>query len=191
LPIGITVGPGSHVGFLVNNLLQTSTAEYGLPFRLSLIMLNSSIRSSPRPWLKFVFLLRRKQMSTSRIKLTQRPSGWKTAAPAAPPGTQTYSSELPKLQVPDLQETLGRLKQSLKPIAWSDLEYSSVEKKINEFGVSKGPELQERLLNRAGETPHWLEEWWDDTGYLGYRDSVRCQRSSAACRWISSLGSRW
>jgi carnitine O-acetyltransferase len=112
-------------------------------------------------------------MSTSTIKLTQRPSGWKATAPGAPHGTQTYSSKLPKLPVPDLQETLGRLKQSLKPIAWSDLEYASVEKKIDEFGVSKGPKLQERLLERAEETPHWLEEWWDDAGYLGYRDSVR------------------
>ena len=112
-------------------------------------------------------------MSTSVIKLAQRPSGWKTAAPGAPPGTQTHSSKLPKLPVLDLKETLDRLKQSLKPIAWSDSEYFSVEKKIDEFGVSKGPELQERLLKRGEETPHWLEEWWDDVAYLGYRDSVR------------------
>ena len=132
-------------------------------------MLKSSIRSSPTPW--SIFLSR--QMSASTIKLTQRPSGWKAAAPGAPLGTQTYSSRLSKLPVLDLQETLYRLKLSLKPIAWSDLEYASVEEKIDEFGVTKGPELQERLLKRAEETPHWLEEWWDDAGYLGYRDSVR------------------
>lgn len=110
-------------------------------------------------------------MSTSVIKLT-RPSAWKAAAPGAPPGTQTYSSKLPKLPVLDLPETLSRLKQSLKPIAWSDSEYATVEKKIDEFAATKGPELQKRLLLRAEETPHWLEEWWDDAGYLGYRDSV-------------------
>lgn len=112
-------------------------------------------------------------MSTSTITLTQRPAGWKAAAPGAPPGTQTYSSKLPSLPVLDLQETLGRLKQSLKPIAWSDSEYASVEKKIDEFAASKGPELQKRLSKRVEETSHWLEEWWDDAGYLGYRDSVR------------------
>ncbi|KAF8239327.1 carnitine acetyl transferase [Tricholoma matsutake] len=111
-------------------------------------------------------------MSTSTITLTQRPAGWKAAAPGAPPGTQTYSSKLPSLPVLDLQETLGRLKQSLKPIAWSDSEYASVEKKIDEFAASKGPELQKRLSKRVEETSHWLEEWWDDAGYLGYRDSV-------------------
>ena len=109
----------------------------------------------------------------------QRPAEWKAAAPGAPAGTQTYSSTLPKLPVLDLQETLGRLKQTLKPIAWSNYEYASVEKKINTFGAGKGPELQKRLLKRAEESPHWLEEWWDDTGYLGYRDSVR--RLSLVC----------
>jgi carnitine O-acetyltransferase len=112
-------------------------------------------------------------MSTSSIKLTQRPQGWKAAAPGAPSASGT-PSRLSKLPVLDLQETLGRLKQSLKPIAWSDSEYASVEKKIDAFGANKGPQLQERLLNRAEEIPHWLEEWWDDAAYLGYRDSVRC-----------------
>ena len=115
------------------------------------------------------------QMSTSATSgtpTTQRPSKWKAAAPAAPPATLTYSSILPKLPVLYLQETLTRLKQSLKPIAWSDLEYASVERKIDEFGARQGPDLQDRLLRRADGTPHWLEEWWDDAGYLGYRDSV-------------------
>ena len=28
------------------------------------------------------------------------------------------------------------------------------------------------LVARAQEKEHWLEEWWDDIAYLGYRDSV-------------------
>jgi hypothetical protein len=28
------------------------------------------------------------------------------------------------------------------------------------------------LLERDAERKHWLEGWWDDIAYLGYRDSV-------------------
>jgi carnitine O-acetyltransferase len=104
----------------------------------------------------------------------RRPVDWKAAAPEALPGTVTFGAQqnLPKLPVPDLQDTLARLKDSLKPIAWSDSEYASVLKKIDDFGTGKGRELHDRLLNHASVRPHWLEEWWDDAAYLGYRDSV-------------------
>ncbi|KAF5336707.1 hypothetical protein D9758_015079 [Tetrapyrgos nigripes] len=77
------------------------------------------------------------------------------------------------LPVPDLELTLDKLKESLRPIAWSDEEYAAVERKIDEFGKDKqqGPMLHKRLVQRAQEKDHWLEEWWDDGGYLGYRDS--------------------
>ncbi|KAF9563145.1 acyltransferase ChoActase/COT/CPT [Agrocybe pediades] len=103
-----------------------------------------------------------------------RPANWKAAAPEPLPGTTTFAAQstLPRLPVPELQNTLARLKDSLKPIAWTEEEYASVVKKIDDFGKSKAPELQERLLKRASEKKHWLEEWWDDGGYLGYRDSV-------------------
>lgn len=112
-------------------------------------------------------------MATSTIRLTQRPANWKAAAPDLPSNvTFAAQSKLPKLPVPNLSDTLGRLKESLKPIAWSDAEFRAVSEKIDEFGAGKGNELQERLLKHNEKTRHWLEQWWDDTGYLGYRDSV-------------------
>lgn len=104
-----------------------------------------------------------------------RSAHWKTLAPTPLPNTATFAAQknLPRLPVPDLQKTLLRLKESLKPIAWSDDEYAAAVKKIDDFGNSQGPVLHERLLARASEREHWLEEWWDDAGYLGYRDSVR------------------
>ena len=101
-------------------------------------------------------------------KVNQRPFNWKAAAPPA-----SSDTVLPKLPVPDLQTTLARLKESLVPIAWSEPEYAEVEKKIDEFGRGPGPILHQRLLKHAQEQPHWLERWWDDVAYLGYRDSVR------------------
>ena len=114
----------------------------------------------------------RRQMASQPRRL--RPSNWKGVAPAPLSGSLTFAaqSKLPQLPVPELRDTLSRLKESLKPIAWSESEYASVAKKIDAFERGKGPELQERLLQRASTRQHWLEEWWDDAAYLGYRDSV-------------------
>ncbi|KAL0572768.1 hypothetical protein V5O48_009201 [Marasmius crinis-equi] len=104
--------------------------------------------------------------------LTSRPENWKAAAPAANGITYKHQDSLPKLPVPELQDTLKKLKESLKPIAWNDDEWREVEKKVDEFAASQGPVLQERLKEWAKDKEHWLEQWWDDGGYLGYRDSV-------------------
>ncbi|KAJ7811919.1 carnitine acetyl transferase [Mycena olivaceomarginata] len=103
-----------------------------------------------------------------------RPVDWKAAAPEPLPGTITFAAQasLPLLPVPELQQTLTRLKDSLRPLAWSDDELTAVEAKITEFGTGKGLELHQRLLDRAKHHRHWLEEWWDNTAYLGYRESV-------------------
>ncbi|KAL4265504.1 carnitine/choline acetyltransferase family protein [Pleurotus pulmonarius] len=112
--------------------------------------------------------------ATTPIVLISRPDDWKARAPGPPSTSVTFAAQdkLPKLPVPDLQQTLTRLKESLRPIAYNDAEYSAVEKKIDEFERGKGAELHQRLLGKYAATKHWLEDWWDDGGYLGYRDSV-------------------
>lgn len=123
-------------------------------------------------------------MATSTIRLTQRPTNWKAAAPDLP-STVTFAaqSKLLKLPVPNLTDTLARLKESLKPLAWSDAEFEAVSKKIDEFGTGKGVELHDRLLRHSEKTRHWLEQWWDDTGYQGYRDSVCHSVPVAQCQF--------
>lgn len=112
-------------------------------------------------------------MSTTSIRRS-RPTNWKAAAPELPANSLTFGAQtkLPKLPVPELTDTFSRLKESLKPIALSEAEFATVSKKIDEFAVSEAPGLQKRLVARAEQLPHWLEQWWDDGGYLGYRDSV-------------------
>ncbi|KAJ7698930.1 acyltransferase ChoActase/COT/CPT [Mycena rosella] len=118
-------------------------------------------------------LLHRPAFMSTR-KLGSQPPDWKAAAPEPLPGTTTFAAQasLPLLPVPELENTLSRLKDTLKPIAWSKDELAAVDAKIAEFRTGKGPELHERLLERSKQHKHWLEEWWDNTGYLGYRDSV-------------------
>ena len=113
---------------------------------------------------------------TSVRKMTQnahRPENWKQVAPPPLPGPAfAAQSVLPKLPVPELSETLVKLKQTLRPIAYDEIEYNEAVRKVDEFGSTIGPELQRRLVAHAKEREHWLEQWWDDLAYLGYRDSV-------------------
>lgn len=108
-----------------------------------------------------------------RMAASSRRSDWKSLAPSSLPGpTFAAQSQLPKLPVPELQQSLDRLKRSLLPIAWSQAEYDAAASKVDRFANSLGPELQQRLLHRQSTTDHWLEEWWDRDAYLAYRDSV-------------------
>lgn len=124
-------------------------------------------------------------------KLT-RPENWKEQAPEPIPGSLTFAaqSSLPKLPVPRLEDTLARLKDTLKPIAWSEDEFNTVSKKIDAFGSGQGPELHKRLLEHDKGTKHWLEKWWDDGAYLSYRDSVRLlllETHSGIERWNTQV----
>jgi carnitine O-acetyltransferase len=109
-------------------------------------------------------------------QMSTRPSFWKSAAPSPPKTATTFAAQhsLPRLPVAPLAPSLVKLKESLRPLAWSDTEYAAAEKKIDQFANSpQAAELHARLVKRAAETSHWLEQWWDDLAYLGYRDSVR------------------
>ncbi|KAI0704516.1 carnitine acetyl transferase [Cerioporus squamosus] len=89
--------------------------------------------------------------------------------------TFAAQSTLPRLPVPALEETVGKLKESLKPLAWSEQEYADAVQAVDQFASSDYARLlQDRLHKRSAEPgrPHWLEEWWDDIAYLGYRDSI-------------------
>ncbi|KAH7927338.1 acyltransferase ChoActase/COT/CPT [Leucogyrophana mollusca] len=110
----------------------------------------------------------------SRSILTTRPQNWKALAPSPPPTAPTFAAQstLPHLPVPDLNATLNRLKVSLRPLAHSEEEYATAEAKIDRFAGGAAMELHKRLLQHAQGKDHWLEDWWDDIGYQGYRDSV-------------------
>ncbi|KIK61686.1 hypothetical protein GYMLUDRAFT_166051 [Collybiopsis luxurians FD-317 M1] len=114
-------------------------------------------------------------MQIPHTRQQRRNTHWKASAPSPLPGSATFAAQstLPKLPVPRLEDTLARLKETLKPIAHNDDEYRTVVAKIDSFGAEKGlgQELQKRLLSHHAQTDHWLERWWDDAAYLGYRDS--------------------
>ncbi|KAJ2163094.1 Carnitine O-acetyltransferase mitochondrial [Coemansia sp. RSA 552] len=85
-----------------------------------------------------------------------------------------FQGQLPKLPVPALGETLPKYLRTLEPLL-SSQDFARTKKVVEEFGQSaQGRELQQRLEARAAEPgrANWLEEWWNDLSYMGYRDPV-------------------
>ncbi len=83
------------------------------------------------------------------------------------------SKLLPKLPVPDLEQTCKKYLRVIKPIV-SFGQYNETEEKLNKFMNGKGIELQERLLNFSSNIEgSWLKPFWDES-YLGYRVSTVC-----------------
>ncbi|KAJ2382388.1 Carnitine O-acetyltransferase mitochondrial, partial [Coemansia sp. RSA 2611] len=85
-----------------------------------------------------------------------------------------FQSQLPKLPVPALGETLPKYLSTVEPLL-SKEEFARTKKIVEEFGQSaQAQELQRRLEARAAEPgrANWLEEWWNDLSYMGYRDPV-------------------
>ncbi|KAJ2003987.1 Carnitine O-acetyltransferase mitochondrial [Coemansia thaxteri] len=82
--------------------------------------------------------------------------------------------QLPRLPVPDLPSTLAKYCESLEPLLPTDkLAYS--HRVIKEFALSsQAHELQRRLEARAANPAcaNWLEQWWNELSYMGYRDPV-------------------
>ncbi|KAI8092592.1 acyltransferase ChoActase/COT/CPT [Halteromyces radiatus] len=86
-----------------------------------------------------------------------------------------YQANLPKLPVPELNRTIAMYLKSVRPLL-SDAEYQKTEQAAKEFIApgGLGQELQKRLVARAQDPNivNWMEEWWLDQAYMGYRDSV-------------------
>lgn len=86
-----------------------------------------------------------------------------------------YQKSLPKLPVPALKDTLEKYLKSVRPLVSSE-EYAKTEVAVAEFqkpgGI--GEELQKRLLAKASSPNviNWLEDWWNEVAYFGYRDPV-------------------
>ncbi|KAJ1829565.1 Carnitine O-acetyltransferase mitochondrial [Coemansia sp. RSA 2599] len=83
-------------------------------------------------------------------------------------------SRLPRLPVPSLASTLAKYSRSLEPLLSAE-DLARSKSIIEAFGESnEAKELQRRLEARAADPgcANWLEEWWNDLSYMGYRDPV-------------------
>ncbi|KAL4704063.1 hypothetical protein ACJJTC_001985 [Scirpophaga incertulas] len=78
---------------------------------------------------------------------------------------------LPRLPIPKLSDTLAKYLKSVRPHL-SDKEFSNTISLVKNFEKYEGKKLQSLLERRAEKHLNWLEDWWLNTAYLGYRDPV-------------------
>ena len=82
---------------------------------------------------------------------------------------------LPQLPVPSLRHTLDKFLNTALPLAESKEEEDNLIKAVESF-PQEAKALQERLLERKKLMEHlgtsWLSIWWNQVGYLKYRESV-------------------
>ncbi|KAJ3404461.1 hypothetical protein HDV05_007147, partial [Chytridiales sp. JEL 0842] len=96
------------------------------------------------------------------------------SVPPVPMGLFNAQPKLARLPIPPLKETAERYLKSVKAIA-TPTQYAETEKAVAEFikPGGLGETLQTRLQaydkTQAGS---WLEQWWLQLAYLGWRDSV-------------------
>lgn len=110
-----------------------------------------------------------------RRAMTTKPVPKTPVDPQAAGPMLRYQKNLPKLPVPPLAATMQKYLQSVRPLL-SDADYEKTVKAVQEFQTQGGigEKLQERLLARANDPNivNWMEEWWLDQAYMGYRDPV-------------------
>lgn len=93
-----------------------------------------------------------------------------------PSGTFDAQTELPRLPIPSLDETLIKFPQLIKALQTEE-EHKETLKMVEEFRTGDGPKLQQLLLDyeeegkRTGRFGSYVEEFWNDS-YLAPDSSV-------------------
>ncbi|KAI8055789.1 acyltransferase ChoActase/COT/CPT [Syncephalis plumigaleata] len=86
-----------------------------------------------------------------------------------------FQDKLPHLPVPDLKETCAKYLRTVRPLL-DDTAFARTEKVVEKFQQpgGLGEQLQKRLQERAADpkVDNWLEEWWNEVAYMGYRDPI-------------------
>jgi carnitine O-acetyltransferase len=87
-------------------------------------------------------------------------------------GGITFASQdkLPKLPIPELENTLKKYSQALGPLQ-TPRERSETQHAIDEFLKHEGPDLQEKLKKYADGKTSYIEQFWYDS-YLNFDNPV-------------------
>ncbi|KAF6005902.1 hypothetical protein HII12_005478 [Brettanomyces bruxellensis] len=84
--------------------------------------------------------------------------------------TFAHQSELKKLPIPDLEETVNRYLEVLKPLQ-TEAEHKDSIEACNNFLQTSGPILQKKLIEYSKTKASYVEQFWYDS-YLNYDDPV-------------------
>eukprot|EP00054_Salpingoeca_dolichothecata_P012164 m.67518 g.67518 ORF g.67518 m.67518 type:complete len:605 (+) comp19812_c0_seq3:416-2230(+) len=77
------------------------------------------------------------------------------------------------LPVPPLHQTLARFRETVTTLL-TDEQLADTDRVLKEFGKpgGEGEVLQAALMQHAAGKLNWLEKWWLEVAYLGYRSSA-------------------
>ncbi|KAK0140979.1 Choline O-acetyltransferase [Merluccius polli] len=83
---------------------------------------------------------------------------------------QGGSDSLPKLPVPNLEDTLDLYLRSMRPLLTEE-QYKETQKRVTQFGApgGLGELLQNKLLERRENTANWVYDYWLNDMYLANR----------------------
>ncbi|USW53114.1 Putative acyltransferase ChoActase/COT/CPT, choline/carnitine acyltransferase [Septoria linicola] len=91
--------------------------------------------------------------------------------PESKPGiTFAAQDKLPKLPIPDLEQTCRKYVAALDPLQTAR-EHQHTEKAIQEFLRTDGPQLQDKLKDYAKDKSNYIEQFWYDS-YLNFDNPV-------------------
>ncbi|KAJ3081561.1 Carnitine O-acetyltransferase mitochondrial, partial [Quaeritorhiza haematococci] len=113
-------------------------------------------------------------MATKNMSVTSTYIPFESLEPVPTGPMWNHQSALPKLPVPELEETCSLYLESVKPFL-TPTEFEHTRKAVEEFkkpgGI--GEDLQRRLKEREGKvSTSWLIDWWNENAYMAYRDPV-------------------
>lgn len=83
----------------------------------------------------------------------------------------SFQRSLPKLSVPNLNDTINRYLISIRPLL-NDESYEKVFNEAFEFKNGIGKKLQRDLIRRSWLKDNYVSEWWEKHHYLNSRESL-------------------
>lgn len=84
------------------------------------------------------------------------------------PATFDKDDTLPPLPLPQLEDTLERYYESLKPFGTPE-ELKNSRKVIDDFKNGIGRKLHALVEEKAKKSQNWVEDWWEKLAYLSMR----------------------
>ncbi len=84
--------------------------------------------------------------------------------------TFVNQKKLPRLPVPALKESIQQYLDSVQPFQTVE-EHQKTRALASAFETGIGTKLQERLEEYAKTQENWLEKWWLQLAYHGWRES--------------------
>ncbi|KAL8560156.1 hypothetical protein ACOMHN_021651 [Nucella lapillus] len=87
------------------------------------------------------------------------------------PMLNSYQASLPKLPVPDLQDTLDRYLESVHPLM-DEERYGRMDKLAQDFGSGLGRKLQRYLILKSWWATNYVTDWWEQYVYLRGRAPI-------------------